>query len=448
MSVLLALAARAVSMAISLVCGVLTVRLILGGPGVEYYALYTLVASLPGLISFSDLGSGAVLVNSIAVSDTPRADTKIRAQLTTVGRIMVGFAGSGMILNSILYLTGAWKPILGEAGGIAGADLAAFVSLTVFCLGIPLGIWQRVLLGLHKNHWIILIQAAQGPLNLVFVWLLVSFAPPSAGTFLALSSMVSGFVIAAIGFGFALTALSPLLGRAVRDIPRLRSVRGVRVMHVGWPMLVQLVSAPLSVALLRYILAQSGTTHDVAEYGAVGQVFFAINGVVAAGGLALWPLFTRSRSRGTLSRGPYAIAGVFAVGAAAICAVVWAVSPWLFAFITDGTLDVSGSTVLAFGLMVVCQAALYPLGMFLMDEAGIRFQMIPVALMTISTIVMAPLITPILGAAGPVLANAGSVLVFQIVPFVIYIMRHRERLMGSPAPPAEAVSISGEDAAT
>lgn len=419
-------------MAISLVCGVLTVRLILGGPGVEYYALYTLVASLPGLISFSDLGSGAVLVNSIAVSDSPRQDRTIKAQLTTVGRIMVCFAGTAMVLNSVLYLTGAWRAILGEAGGIGGADLAAFVSMTIFCLGIPFGIWQRVLLGLHKNHWIILIQAAQGPLNLLLVWLLVSFAPPSAGTFLALTSMVSGIVIALVGFGFALGALSPLLGRAIRDIPRFRSVRGVRVMHVGWPMLVQLVSAPLSVALLRYVLAQSGTTHDVAEYGAVGQVFFAINGVVAAGGLALWPLFTRSRSRGTLTRGPYMITALFAAGAAVICVLVWAVSPWLFGFITDGTIDVAGTTVLAFGLMVVCQAALYPLGMFLMDEAGIRFQMIPVALMTVSTIVLALVITPSLGAAGPVLANAFSVFVFQIVPFAVYTARHRDRLMGAP----------------
>jgi O-antigen/teichoic acid export membrane protein len=345
-----------------------------------------------------------------------------------------------MVLNSVLYLTGAWRSILGDAGGIPGAELAAFVSLTIFCLGIPLGIWQRVLLGLHKNHWIILIQAGQGPLNLLLVWLLVSFAPPDAGTFLALSSMVSGIVIAAAGFGFALGTLSPLLGRAMRDIPRPRRVPGVRVMHIGWPMLVQLVSAPLSVALLRYILAQSGTTEEVAEYGAVGQVFFAIIGVVSAGGLALWPLFTRARARGTLTRGPYGIAALFAAGAAVICGLVWAVSPWLFGFITDGTLQVSGTTVLAFALMVVCQAALYPLGMFLMDEAGIRFQMIPVALMAISTVTLALLITPALGAAGPVLANAASVFVFQIVPFAAYIARHRERLMGSPRGPEEVTT--------
>lgn len=440
MSVLLSLLARAASMAVSLVCGVLTVRLIMGGAGVEYYALYTLVASLPGLISFSDLGSGAVLVNSIAVSDSPREDRTIRAQLTTVGRIMVGFAGAGMVVNAILYLSGAWRVVLGEAGSIPGADLAAFVSLTIFCAGIPLGIWQRVLLGLHKNHWIILIQAAQGPLNLLLVWVLVSFAPPSAATFLALSSMLSGIVVAGVGFGVAFGALSPLVGAALRDIPRPRRAPGVRVMHIGWPMLVQLISAPLSVALLRYILAQSGTTQEVAEYGAVGQVFFAINGVIAAGGLALWPLFTRSRARGTLTRGPYLISAVFAAGAAVMCALVWAVSPWLFDFITDGSLDVSSATVIAFGLMVVCQAALYPLGMFLMDEAGIRFQMIPVALMTISTIVLALSITPALGAGGPVIANAASVLVFQVIPFAVYIARHRDRLMGVPTPPDEPAS--------
>lgn len=431
MSVLLSLGARAISMAVSLVCGVLTVRLILGEAGIEYYALYTLVASLPGLISFADLGSGAVLVNSIAVSDSPRSSRTIKTQLTTVGRIMLGFAGSAMVLNALAYLTGGWRFILGDSSTLPGADLAAFISMAVFCLGIPLGIWQRVLLGLHKNHWIILIQAGQGPLNLLLVWLMLSFAPPEMHTLLALSSMVSGFAIAAVGFGISLGALSPLLGKAVLEIPRLRTVRGVRVMHVGWPMLVQLVSAPLSVALLRYVLAQSGSTHDVAEYGAVGQVFFAINGVVAAGGLALWPLFTRSRAQGTVRRGPYLIALLFAAGAALVCGLVWLISHWLFEFITDGALYVAGTTVLAFSAMVICQAALYPLGMFLMDEAGIRFQMIPVALMTVSTIVVALLITPHLGAAGPVLANAGSVLVFQVIPFALYISRHRERLMNS-----------------
>jgi O-antigen/teichoic acid export membrane protein len=203
-------------------------------------------------------------------------------------------------------------------------------------------------------------------------------------------------------------------------------------MHVGWPMLVQLVSPPLSVALLRYVLAQSGSTEDVAEYGAAGQVFFAINGVIAAGGLALWPLFTRARSRGTLTRGPYAISAAFAASAAAICASIWLVSPWLFSFITSGSLEVAGMTVLSFSLMVVCQAALYPLGMFLMDDSGIRFQMIPVALMTISTIVLALLITPALGAAGPMLANAVSVFVFQIVPFAAYARRNRRRLVNEP----------------
>jgi hypothetical protein len=58
--------------------------------------------------------------------------------------------------------------------------------------------------------------------------------------------------------------------------------------------------------------------------------------------------------------------------------------------------------------------------------------MIPVALMTISTIVLALLITPALGAAGPMLANAVSVFVFQIVPFAAYARRNRRRLVNEP----------------
>ncbi|MFS2242879.1 hypothetical protein [Microbacterium sp. OR16] len=433
MTVLLSLGARVISMVVSLICGVLTVRLILGEAGVEYYALYTLIASLPTLISFSDLGSGAVLVNSIATSDDARHDSRVRAQLTTVGRIMIGFAGIALLLDAILFATGTWRAVLGDAADVPGAELAAFTALAIFCLAVPLGIWQRVLLGLHRNHWIILIQAGQGPLNLLLVWLILSMAPASAHSFLALSSMISGAVIAAIGFVCALIALSPLLSRALADAPRLRTARGARVMHVGWPMLAQLLSPPLAVALQRYVVAQSGGTHEVAEYSAAAQVFFAVNGVIAAGGLALWPLFARRRAAGTLTTGPYALSAAFAAGAALACAVLWFISPWLFDFITNGAVEISPGTVLAFGAMVVCQAALYPLGMFLMDDAGIRFQVAPVLLMTASTVVGAVLITPILGPPGPVLANAVSVLVFQIVPFAVYIARHRARLLGATA---------------
>ncbi|PJI52256.1 hypothetical protein CTI14_45325, partial [Methylobacterium radiotolerans] len=43
-----------------------------------------------------------------------------------------------------------------------------------------------------------------------------------------------------------------------------------------------------------------------------GIRFFALNGLVMAGGLALWPHFARMRHQGDLRRGPFLLSALFA----------------------------------------------------------------------------------------------------------------------------------------
>jgi O-antigen/teichoic acid export membrane protein len=201
-------------------------------------------------------------------------------------------------------------------------------------------------------------------------------------------------------------------------------------MDVGWPMMAQVLASPLAITLQRYLLAHDGTEQQVAEYGVLGQVFFAVMALVSAAGLALWPAYAKARHEGRLRRGPYLMAGAFGGGVLVATAVVWSVRDWLFSFITHGTIAVSSVDVLLFGVMVAVQAALYPLGMFIMDRAGLRFQVVPVAVMVVSTIGLTLVLTPSLGVSGPLVASAASALVFQVVPFCAYIHRHRDRLFG------------------
>jgi len=182
MGSLLAVGARALTMVIALVCGVLTTRMIIGDAGVGSFALYTLLTTIPSLLTFTDLGSGAVLVNAVATSDDVRTDEKLRYQLTSVGRVLLLFAASAMAINTVLLATGAWELIFGDAGQQPGASLAAFFCVTIFCLGIPLGIWARIMLGQRKNHIVILLQGLISPLTLAGVWLLLTFGGDDLGT--------------------------------------------------------------------------------------------------------------------------------------------------------------------------------------------------------------------------------------------------------------------------
>lgn len=429
MTSLLAVVAKAVTMVISLVCGVLTTRLILGEAGVEHYALYSLLIVLPALLTFSDLGAGAVIVQGVATSDEPREDERLSAQLTSVGRILVGFASALMLLNAIMLATGAWSAALGGAGGLPNADLAAFVCVTVFCLGVPVSVWVRIMLGLGRNHLVILLQGLISPLTLLGVFALTRLPHDDAQAFLAIASYGAALLVNVLGLSVTWRRTAPLIPRAAARVPHPRQRPGVPVMDVGWPMLAQLISYPIAVGAQRYVLAQTASADQVAEYGVVAQVFLALNGLVIAAGVALWPMYSRKRHLGELQRGPGGMAWLFAGCVVVATAAVWLVKDPLFGFISDGEIQVSGATVLAFGAMVTCIAAIYPLGMFIMDKPGIRFQVIPTLAMAGVSIVLSIVLTPILGIVGPLLGVAFALIVCQVIPYVIYIHRHRERLL-------------------
>lgn len=433
MNSLLALVAKATTMVTSMVFGVLTARLILGSVGVEYYSLYALLVAFPSLLSFTDLGAGAVVVNGVATSDDPRTDSVVRLQLTSVGRIVAAFAVGTQCVNTLLFVTGGWELILGDAGRLDGAALAAFVCLSTFACGVPIGLWVRILLGLRRNHLVILLQGLVSPLNFVLVWTLLRLDGDGLASSLAVSSYVASLAVSITGLLVTSRLTSPLVGRAFRDLPRFRGVPGTRVMDVGWPMLAQLISAPIALASQRYVVAQFGTTHDVAQYSVAAQVFFALNGLVGAAGVALWPRYARLRAQGDLHRGPGGLSALFGLGIVTATVGVWLAGDELFDLVTDGEVAVPGSTIVAFGAMVTCTAVLYPLGMFIMDKPGIRFQVIPALSMAATSLGLSIALTPTLGVEGPPTAYVLAAIVCQVIPYAVYIRCHRDRLYASVA---------------
>ncbi|WP_342372834.1 oligosaccharide flippase family protein [Propioniciclava soli] len=421
-----ALSARGLTTLTSAVFGILAARLILGQAGPEYFALYGLITALPSLLQFQDLGSGAALVNAIATS--PNHDREpVRRALLSVWRVTFTFATCLFVVNLLLLFSGGWRLLLGTAGTVEQGPLVVFLGLTLWGLTIPLGVWIRILLGLQKNHLTVLIQGVLAPLNLTILWLLIRTGD-EAYPYLSLSAYAGGLAVAMLGLAFAARHLPGVLSWAALRLAQVRRQPGARVMDVGWPMLAQMLSAPLSLTAQRYVLAQNAPADDVAVYAAAFQVFVAFLGVISAAGVALWPRFARQRMQGTLTQGPYKFSALMAAGASAVCGAVWLVRDPLFAFTTNGALHVSGEIVAAFGLMVVLQAALYPLGMFIMDKPGIRFQVIPTLTMAVSSLILAILLTPSWGVVGPVLSNCFCVIVCQIIPFSVYIHRHRARL--------------------
>ena len=416
-----ALLARLTTLATGLVCGLLSSRIIIADAGVDNFALYTLLVSLPALVPFADLGAGAVVVNAFAETRSARADSLLQRRLVTVIRVMGSFAIGATALNIVLLVSGGWSLLLGAAAMDQQAPYVAFVCLLVFSLSMPLGVWTRVLLGMSKNHIVVLIQGAQAPLALVFVFLITRSPSSHAGVWVALGYFGAFGAVAVAGFAAADRSTRGLLVLSVLRSPFPKKVRGAQVMDVGLPMLAQTLTPPISTQLTRFVLAQIVTAAALAQYGLIFQLILPAQSLVAAVGLTLWPYYARARSRGETGANPFVVSALFGAAALVGSGALVALAPTLLNFVSNGMIPVSPALTAVFCLQILSSALLYPLGMFLMDARGIRFQLVPAILMSIGSVLGVLVLAPSIGIVSVPISVAASTTLFQIIPFAIYI---------------------------
>ena len=117
------------------------------------------------------------------------------------------------------------------------------------------------------------------------------------------------------------------------------------------------------------------------------------------------------------------MAVAFAVMAAGACLLLAVASPWLSSIATGGRVHLSWWLVLSFSVFMTLQATKYPLGMFMTDAAGLRFQaFMSLVLLPLNLGLSIPLAIR-WGAVGPVIGSAVSVLLCQVIANWIYVRR-------------------------
>ena len=418
-------AAKVAVMGISGLIGIVTSRLIVTNFGVDAYAQYGLLTTLSSLLPFADLGLAAVVINAVAQSKDPRRDPYVSRAIASAIRILLvsGFVIATVAL--ILYFTGVWRLVLGDALTPGAGELAATLCMVTFGLAVPLSVGQRILVGLGKTSTQVATQSVVAPFMLLSIGACVLLSLP-AGDYIAIFSYLGNALVSIICLVIAGRGLAPNLGRAVRDIPRLRTAPSVRVLHLAWPMVVQMIALPIAMQTGRILVSQFGTTDDLAQYNLGYQLFAIALQTISAAGVALWPIFARARTEGELVR-PHQPTLWFVGGSLAIAGAMAVLSPYLAQFVSDGEIQLPLGLVIAFVAFVVVQAAKYPTGMYMTDERGLKFQVIPTVLMIPLSIGVSVALIPIWGATGSVLGSVVAVFCCQVVPYYIYVVRDLRR---------------------
>ena len=105
--------------------------------------------------------------------------------------------------------------------------------------------------------------------------------------------------------------------------------------------------------------------------------------------------------------------------------IIASCSSLLASLASGGDIQLELLTVLAFGVYMVFQALKYPLGMFMTDAPGLRYQAYMILIMVPINVGLSYWLAGALGAAGPVIGSLVGVIGFQYVANLIYIRKHQ-----------------------
>ncbi|MFB9378912.1 lipopolysaccharide biosynthesis protein [Kineococcus gynurae] len=427
-------AAKFAVMAVSGAISVVSVRLILEHFGVAAYAQYGLLTSVAALLPFADLGMAAAVINAVAGSDDPGRDEHVRRTIVSALRVIAVSALVIVGVGALITALQLWPTLLGEGLLPGSGPVAALACLVVFAATLPLAVGQRVLTGLGLNHVQILLQGLASPLFATSVVLLV-VTGGAGGGFLAVCSYGGALVVAGIGATLAARRMPGVLGSVLRDVPRVKAVPGIPVFATAWPMVVQMIALPIAMQTDRLLLSHLTDETVLARYNLASSLFGIVLQTISAAGIALWPVFARARSTAEV-RSPIPMSFAFCGAGLLVALPLALLMPWIAPFLSDGQIRLDAWLVWAFVAFVAVQAAKYPVGMYLTDAKGLRFQVLPIVVMVPLNLGVSWALVAPLGAAGPVIGSTLAVLVCQVVPNALYVRRDlaRRRAAGVATP--------------
>lgn len=412
--------AKVLVMGVAAVFSLVTTRLIIGHFGTAAYAQYGLLASFPTLLPFADLGIGAAVLNAVGASERVRDDELVQRTVTTAIRILIVSAVLIATGGVVLELVNAWPTLLG-GGLLPNAGITATVCLVIYASVLPLAVGQRVIVGMRRSATQILSQGVVSPAFCLAVVACIWMNIP-AGPQLSVLSYGANTLTTLICLVVAWRATAPMLRDAFRDVPRLRAVPGVNVLDVAWPQLVQNMVIPLGFEFDRILISHFGAAGTLARYNLAYQLFGLVTQVIVVAGVALWPFYARQRATDTISSpgGPAVVYG----GLALVLGLGLAgVAPWLMGVLSKGQISPDAWTLLGFVAYGVVTAVKQPLGMYMTDPRGMRAQIPWILVMVPANVALAILLIGRLGAGGPMVSATLTSLVFQVVPYAVWVRR-------------------------
>lgn len=416
--------ARLVVLPLTGLCNLAIARIVTQAVGIEQFGVVMLVATLCQLLMFADLGTGAAVASSRAQLDDSGDSEVFRGTVLSAVRVTLW---SSVILGlgaGAIGLFGAWPQLLGisQEHLASSLNISAVLALSAFAVALPFSVGEAILRGSGRIPEAVVLLGISPPAALLLTLLFRELGVPALAysLVLPLGALIAAVVCAVRAWTIDRDAVAGLLGKLLRP----RAFPGVPIASTAVPMFIVMIGLPIALQSDRVVIAHRLDVTELSNYSYAAQLYIPLWSVASTAALALWPRFAKTDTdpaearRGWLS----GVAILSILGAAMALAFVLCAG-FLIGWMSDGQATPAWSLLVTFALLLFVQAAHVTTGIFLIAPEQLRFQAICVIALVLTNLPLSWVLAPHMGAAGPVLASAITVLVCQLVPGVWRVLR-------------------------
>ena len=421
--VALTAAASALAKVMSVGTALISVPLTLHYLGVERFGMWMTVSSLIAMLAFADFGIANGVLSAVAGAHG-RDDQPALQRIVSSGFFMLtGIAAALLALFAAVYAHVPWHAVFNVQGELARAEAGPALAVFAVCFAcaIPLGVVQRVQMGLQQGFTASLWQCMGSLCALVGVLLAIHLQGGLAWLVLALAGAP---LLAAL-----LNSVHFYFRRQPGLRPRLAffaAVDAQRLARMGALFFVLQVTVAVAYTSDSLVIAQLSGAAAVAEYAVPEKMFGLITLVIAMVLAPLWPAYGEAIASGdhawvrrTLRR-----SGLMAVGFAALAAVCLLLAgPLLLRLWVGDAVAASFMLMLALAIWKVVEAGGNAVAVYLNGAHVIGFQVVVAVAFAVGALALKFLLIPLYGVAGAVWATVVAYLVLVAVPYALFLPR-------------------------
>ena len=418
---------RGVTFPITLVCGLIWIRLVIDHLGVDDYAFVALIVGLQFLLGFLDFGTGAPVLES---AGRYRANRDVSALGQTLGGAWKTiFVGNLLLLMGAvaLLLAGVWGPILGFPDRTSTAGRAVVLILAINALVRPLSLSTALVAGLGRPTVTTWSQGLSGLSSLGILAILLSLDAPVE--FIPLTPIAGQLISFMVPFFLSLKIVPGLMKATLLGIRR-GALGEQKLRHLAVPMLLIQIIGPLNDQLDRLVLSHISTVEALAIYSLGAQLISSAASFITVLTPQLWAEFAELRAEGgpraavarslTYIKRLWVLAVLFGL---AFCIISHEVSP----LISGGRLQLPWAFCAVLGASLPLSAIGLVMGIGLTDRRSLRVQPILLSFTTAINLALTVALAASLGALGPALAS----LIAQVIHLSLLSLLAWRRLRGA-----------------